>query len=603
MIAKMKKLLLFVANSNATVDEELKELGRLGLVHIVPFQPPRDKSIELINSQIQDAEKALTILDQYPDNNAPVSLDFDSAEESEESFYIRQVLETEEKRVKLQQEQTNLQEELDWFSNWGEVSPSSFSELKERGVFLRLYQISAKELKTLKNREDIHIASQVDGSNQVILVTDKADVKLPYTEVPIPEMEKSEIDASLVHVDAELEKTGLLLSELTSKKELLREAHENWVGRLDLLQVQYGGVTVEGQVHYWKGFIPEEQMDTFIEGADKNHWGYLIEETTEEDAQDVPTLIHTSRWADRIRPVMSFMGLVPGYEELDVSRVFMIFFTFFTGVLVGDAGYGLIFLIITLLVHKKAKFVKKVEFQLLYTLSASILFWGILTGCYFGSETIAHIPFLADLQINKLASFGGNSLFIQKFMFFIGAIHLTIGHLQVGIRYLNSRKALAQLGWIAIIWGLFFLVDQMVLQVADPSFVLWLFVGGALLVALFSSPGTSFVKGILSSLGNLPLHIINGFSDIISYVRLYAVGLSAVLMASSFNHLAIGHGVTTVVANLGAVIILILGHGLNMILSAMAVLVHGVRLNMLEYAGHANVEFSGSEYNPFKLIK
>ena len=95
--------------------------------------------------------------------------------------------------------------------------------------------------------------------------------------------------------------------------------------------------------------------------------------------------------------------------------------------------------------------------------------------------------------------------------------------------------------------------------------------------------------------------MISGFSDIISYIRLYAVGLSTVLMATSFNHMALGDGITTIASGIGAVLVLVLGHGLNMILAGMAVIVHGVRLNMLEYAGHASVEFSGSEYQPFKL--
>jgi V/A-type H+-transporting ATPase subunit I len=97
--------------------------------------------------------------------------------------------------------------------------------------------------------------------------------------------------------------------------------------------------------------------------------------------------------------------------------------------------------------------------------------------------------------------------------------------------------------------------------------------------------------------------VINGFSDIISYIRLYAVGLSTVLMAQSFNEMAIGDGLSSVGAYIGAILILIAGHALNMVLAGMAVIVHGVRLNMLEYAGHAGVEFSGSEYLPFKFIK
>jgi V/A-type H+-transporting ATPase subunit I len=250
---------------------------------------------------------------------------------------------------------------------------------------------------------------------------------------------------------------------------------------------------------------------------------------------------------------------------------------------------------------QQAKFKPRIEFTLVYILSISIMFWGILTGTYFGSEQIAEIPFLSALIVDRLASFGGDDIFIQKFMFIVGAIHLSIGHIQTGLRYINSVKAIAQVGWVAIIWGLYLVVNQMVLGEPAPAIMPWLFAGGTLLIALFSNPGTNFVKGVVRSVGGLPLSLISGFSDIISYIRLYAVGLATVLMALSFNQMAIGDGITTVLSGIGAVIVLILGHGLNMILAAMAVIVHGVRLNMLEYAGHAGVEFSGDEYNPFKI--
>jgi len=590
-----------MANTGTPVDTQLAELGRLGLLHIVPFQPPRDKSIELISAHLHDAEKALSILDRHSVDQAVVA--GKPAEQNDAEKCIRQVLETDDKLVKLQQTKRNLEVELAWFSQWGNVAPSTFTELRAHGVYLRLYEATGKELKKLNDRGDVHVVGEANGLLQLALITDQADETLPFTEVKVPEKDRSAIENALAETTSGIESNERQLIALAAEKTSLQEAQKHWIQRLELLHVQYGGESLEGQVNYWKGYIPEKQMDALIEAADQNGWGYLIEDTTDEDAEEVPTLIYTSRWGQRIRPVMNFMGLVPGYHELDVSQVFMLFFTFFTGILVGDAGYGLVFLLLTLLAHKKAGFAKKVEFQLMYTLSVSILFWGVLTGTYFGSETVANIPFLAKLRVDKLASFGGDNVFVQRFMFFVGAIHLTVGHLQQAIRYINSLKALAQLGWIAITWGLFFIVNQMVLQIPAPDYMLWLFVGGALLVALFSTSGKSFFKGILSSLGNLPLSIINGFSDIISYVRLYAVGLSTVLMASSFNDMAIGDGLTTVLAGLGAVIVLILGHGLNMALAAMAVLVHGVRLNMLEYAGHADVEFSGSEYNPFKINK
>ncbi len=601
MITKMKKLLLFMADSSASVDADLTILGELGVMHMVPFQSARDKSIELVDGQVKDLTKAIALLENN-EGETPLADDTDySTLEKGELTLMEKVLKAEEHRLQLEKQKADLLRDLRWFQDWGNVSPAAVKEVAGRGISIRLYLVADKDLKTIQKRSDVQLLGKLEGQNQLALITEDGNTKLPFDEVLIPENEKEQVENLLKEVNQELAENKQLLARFCPQRKVLEDALEERMHHLNILYVQYGGIAIDGQVHCWKGFIPEDAIDTFVESADKNHWGYVITEPEGEDLEEVPTLVRTSRWAERIRPVMNFMGLVPGYKELDVSQVFMIFFTFFTGILVGDAGYGLIFLVITFLVHRKMKFVKKVEFQLMYTLSASILFWGILTGTYFGSESIASLSLLSKLKVEKLASFGGDNVFVQKFMFLVGAIHLTVGHLQLAWKYNNSVRAIAQLGWVAIVWGLYLVVNQMVLRIPAPGIMIWLFVGGALLVGLFSNPGTSFFKGVLSSLGNLPLSIINGFSDIISYVRLYAVGLSTVLMASSFNQMAIGDGISTVFAGIFAVIILILGHGLNMILAAMAVLVHGVRLNMLEYASHANVEFSGSEYNPFKI--
>lgn len=604
MITKMKKLLLFMAGSNVEVDTNLTTLGRLGVVHVTPFQPAKDQSIERVDTRIQQLRKAISILNRYDNQHSGSfeSIDYRAIERGE-IILLESVLEAEKKRIQLE----NLEEEqtgaLQGYASWGNISANDIDELRERGVFIKLYLLDDRELKNISKRENIHVVGKKGNLTQVVLITQNINERLDSQEVKLPKARLSELKSALTKTIEELSECVNQLKQLHAQKSVLKDALDERIRRLDVRNVQYSGVDIDNLVRYWKGFIPVDAVDKFVEEAEKNNWGYIIEEPAPEETDEVPTLVRSSRWVERIRPVMNFMGLVPGYKELDVSRVFMIFFTFFTGILVGDAGYGLVFLFITFLVHRKQKFIKKIEFELMYTLSASIMVWGVLTGTYFGAGAIAEISFLSNLRISQLASFGGDSVFVQKFMFLIGAVHLSIGHLQVAWKYNNSVKAIAQFGWVAIIWGLFLIVNQMVLGIPAPGIMAWLFIGGALFIALFSNSGTSFVKGVLSSLANLPLSIINGFSDVISYIRLYAVGLSTVLMAASFNQMAIGDGITTVFAGLGAVIILVLGHGLNMALAAMSVLVHGVRLNMLEYAGHANVEFSGNEYNPFKIKK
>ncbi|PCH66480.1 MAG: hypothetical protein COC06_12660 [Bacteroidales bacterium] len=603
MITKMKKIILFMSNSAVEVDAELTLLGQLGVMHVAPFQPAKDESIERVDARIKQLEKAISILNRYDIEPFPgpfETTDFSTIERGEIEL-MEKVLYTENNRIQLEdkKEQENL--DLEWYRKWGNISAEDITDLDKNGVFIKLYLLNNRELKSIQGRENIQFIGKLDNLTQVVLISEDVNNKIDFQEVRVPPMQLDELELSLTKTIEEHINIIKDLQQLHAQKSVLQDALDERIRRLDVRNIQYGGMTIDNQVRYWKGFIPDDAVHKFEKAAKKYSWGYIIDDPAPEEIDDVPTLIRTSRWAERIRPVLNFMGLVPGYKELDVSKVFMIFFTFFTGILVGDAGYGFVFLLITFLIHYKQKFVMKIEFKLMYTLSVSIIFWGVLTGTYFGAESIAEIPFLSNLRIRELSSFGGDSIFIQKFMFLIGAIHLSIGHLQIAWRYINSVKAIAQLGWVAIIWGLYLIVNQMVLGVSAPEFMIWLFIGGTLLITLFSNPGTNFIKGVILSIANLPLSIINGFSDVISYIRLYAVGLSTVLMAASFNKMAIGDGISTIASGFGAVIILILGHSLNMILAAMAVLVHGVRLNMLEYAGHAAVEFSGNEYTPFKL--
>jgi len=605
MITQMKKLMLFMPDSDIDIDVELTVLGQLGVMHILPLQPAKHNSIERVYARIKQLEKAIAVLDRYDEeprlNTEEIDVPDYSQLERGEVFLMEKVLDAENQRIQLKAIEDNLSSDLEWFKNWGNITLKDIKELNKKGFWIKLYLLEDKELKRVSERDDIELVGKLGNLSQVILLTSDNNQSLEAQEIYFPEKEVEQVAELMKKTKADLEENKKYLISLHAQKQILQEALEERKRRFNVRNVQFGGWSFEKQVRFWKGFLPIDVVEKFVETAEERNWGYIIEDPLPEEMEEVPTLVKTPGWAKRIQPVLDFMGLIPGYKELDVSKAFMVFFTFFAGILVGDAGYGLVFLILTFLVHKKKKFAKQIEFGLFYTLSVSIMFWGLLTGTYFGSETIAEWPVLRSLKIEQLASFGGDNLFVQKLMFLIGAVHLTVGHLQLAWKFNNSVKAIAQFGWVAIIWGLYFIVNQMVLGIDAPGIMLWLFVGGATLVALFSKPGTGFISGMLASIGNLPLSIINGFSDIISYIRLYAVGLSTVLMASSFNQMAIGDGVTTVASGMIAVIVLILGHGLNMMLAAMAVLVHGVRLNMLEYAGHTDVEFSGSEYKPFNL--
>jgi V/A-type H+-transporting ATPase subunit I len=152
---------------------------------------------------------------------------------------------------------------------------------------------------------------------------------------------------------------------------------------------------------------------------------------------------------------------------------------------------------------------------------------------------------------------------------------------------------------------MFFVTRYIVLQEPLNPVGIWLVAAGILLVVIFGEQKGKFIKGLFTGLAKLPLSLldsISSFSDIISYVRLFAVGLATVAVAANFNSIAaeVGFGIPS---GLISAFILFFGHTLNIIMGAMSVIVHGVRLNMLEFSGQLGMEWSGVPYKPFQEIE
>jgi len=318
----------------------------------------------------------------------------------------------------------------------------------------------------------------------------------------------------------------------------------------------------------------------------------MIEEPEKTD--EVPSLIRHPFWVKPIKAVMDVIKIVPGYREQDISAFFLIFFSVFFAMLIGDAGYGVIFLALTLFARSKMKAAPAYPFVMLSLLSVCTIVWGTLTGNYFGMPS-RYAP-LSDYQLAWLMEDNN----VMMLCFTIGAIHMTIAHLWRFILLAPSRKCLEQIGWIAVLWSMFFIARMLVVQVPTPSFTYVLLVVGILLVALFMYANKAELKSQWINLAMLPLSLVSALVDVISYIRLFAVGLASLKVASSFNDMALGVGFNHIVAAFFASLILVLGHALNIVLCALAVLVHGIRLNTLEFSMHMGLEWAGTPFKPFK---
>jgi V/A-type H+-transporting ATPase subunit I len=271
----------------------------------------------------------------------------------------------------------------------------------------------------------------------------------------------------------------------------------------------------------------------------------------------------------------------------------LIFFSIFFAMIIGDAGYGLIFFSLTVFAHKKMgkKMHDHTAFFLFYVLSSCTILWGLITGTFFGQE------WYLKAGLKPLIPALINTKVLQAFCFFLGAIHLTLAHLWRALRQLPSLTAAAEIGWIAVLWAAFFLAKTLILGDMFPFFGKWLIIGGITLVIFFSSPQRNILKTIAIGVANVALSLVNNFTDVVSYIRLFAVGLAGVAIADTVNTLAASAGGGNWLISAP---ILLVGHTINFVLGPVGVLVHGVRLNVLEFSSHIGVSWSGVKYQPLE---
>ena len=580
MIVPMKQITLLVSARER--EQALNKLRSLGVLHIKYVQQPASEDINELRLKIEQADKAQAALEGESSANG-------NAERGGE--LTRQVID-------LLSEKENIQRDLDekrdtdsWFQNWGHVSLESINKLRNSGLFLRFYAAAPEQYKELPEEAQVLVFDADKSRVRFVLVSREEDDKLDMPEYPMPDAEVGDLEKQITELEKKLTDIDGHLKKISVKKNDIAAFQADLRKQLEFENVRQS-MAEEDAFTYLEGFMPEDQTDALKKRADQEGWAFIIDEP--DDPSQVPTLLRNKKPIRIIQPIYDFMGTLPGYHEMDVSFLFLVFFSIFYAMLVGDGGYGLIFLAGTIWASRKYKKAPREPFILFYVLSICTIGWGTVTGTWFGSKAIADLPVLSMFIIEPISSFNNSEEsmnFMMKLTFIIGAVQLILARLSAGLKKFPSLTFIAELGWVLILTCMYFVAKLMVLGDPMPDFALTLLIIGAVLVGLFANFQKNVLKGFLVTLGNLPLDIISSFSDIVSYIRLFAVGIATVTVAVSFNDMAGG---------IVAPVVLLFGHALNIILALMAVLVHGVRLNMLEFSGHLGMEWTGHEYKPFK---
>lgn len=578
MIVPMKKIHLIVQKKD--VAAALENLAGLGLVHIEHCQIPEGKPVERARETVEILDQVLAILTPIKDKKTAERCG-DWKEKATEILDLQALIsqhkEFIDKRTK----------RIETWEAWGDFEPQDIRDLAKCGVFVQLYEVpaSVKNVEVPAGAVLREIGKAKGFTRYVCIKLD--DENLPYDRVYPPPVSLSNLKLLQAEEETELEQLNKLLWEETTYFEQLKKIRDAAQYELDIKSAEAGMYDYD-RLCFLKGFIPEDHLLDLQTYAKKQEWGVLVEDP--EDGDDVPTKLKNKEWVNLSKPAFDLIEILPGYSEVDISPVFLVFFTLFFAMLIGDAAYGMIFGLLTAFIQVKfgKKIPDKTPFFLMYLLTGFCIVFGVLTGTYFGQA------WLPD-SIQPVVPWLNETKNIQLVCFVVAVIHLTIARLWAFKQRTPSILALAQIGWLLVVWGMFFVANYFVLGYTMPGFAVPMIGIGAALALFFMAPPWELPKKIGQEAIPFLLGIIGAGTDIVSYIRLFAVGVATVAVADAANSM---WGVASLgIFSYGLFIFL---HLLNMVLALMAILVHAVRLNVLEFSGHLGLEWAGVKYQPLQ---
>ncbi|MCA9398355.1 MAG: hypothetical protein KC618_01315 [Candidatus Omnitrophica bacterium] len=573
----MKKI--FIIMQSKYHKHVLRQLQDLGAVHVEHDKVPSGHGVQKMQDERRKLEQVLAVL-------KPLKKEVEQKTLTEWHSHADGILRYVEEIEEIKDDMNKRQVAIAQWEKWGDFNPDDIRVLKQKGLFVKLCQIPVKQLNNVPKDIILKTVFTAGGQARCVAVMDE-DKDLPFDEVTPPQTGLAEMQSIQL---AEQDKIAELESVIENELCYLRAFETALAKCEDILAFEEASVGMkhDEDLSVLKGFIPAGQSEVLEKTAKAEGWGILIQDPDEDD--EVPTLLKNSKVVNLSKPAMDMIEILPGYNEVDVSKVFIVFFTLFFGMLIGDAAYGLIFGGLTMFAHFKLKdkIKDKTAFHLLYLLTGFTVVWGVLTGTYFGQQWLPDsispvIPWLNDPEN------------LQWLCFTIALVHLSVARIWAFTRRLPSLTALAELGWLLIVWGMYFLANMFVLGREFPLFAKWFFIVGIALSFIFMFPFKEMAKKMPQQLIPFMLGIIGAGTDIISYVRLFAVGLATVAVADAANSMP----GADLPGGLNYFLFVFL-HILNMVLAAMAILVHAIRLNVLEFSGHIGLEWAGLRYNPFK---
>ena len=493
---------------------------------------------------------------------------------------------------------------------WGEFDKARLEQLETLGYAVRYY-VTPKKKFSEEWAELYPLQVVADDNNNVWFVTvAEKGTEYSFPVDPVQAPEGSWKDAQKVS-DSLAAEIAVAKGQILRYKEgiaQMTQGYEKSLVDLDMYLAKAGTETAaENRLTIIEGFAPAENEDKLCLAFDAAGVLYIKEEAKEED--NPPIKLKNNRFVKMFESITAMYGM-PNYGEYDPTPVVSVFFLLFFAMCMGDAGYGLALILIGLAIKKE--WVKIGMFEglggLITTLGVATTVVGFFLGTAFG-VSLPDVEWIPEGARNCMLT--GEIMGYPTQMVLaigIGVFHLCLAMIIKAVGYtqrLGFKENISTWGWLVLILGGIIVGALALLGVMDSGItkiaVIAIGVISALGIFIFNTPGRNPLVNIGAGLWDTYNMVTGIMGDVLSYIRLYALGLAGGMLGAAFNDLGnmvLGDG--GVMGWTFFVIILLLGHVINLLMSCLGAFVHPLRLNFVEYFKNAGYEGKGKTYNPLK---
>ena len=606
MIIPMQKYSFLVYHENYS--DFLSDLKELGVVHIIEKKDEPTEKMQEEFRQVNEIDKLIKFLEKRDVSEVKAKADIPS----DGSELVEEIKDIQHKLEQLHQNLGNRKKELAQLEPWGQFSWDDLGKLKEVGLRPVFYYIPIRKFDTEWEKEyNIGIVSTDERYNYFVLFLEEGQETPELQgaeEVRLPDKTLNGVQAEISSAEKEIEELNAKLDAFAKYGlEPLKKYRNKIQDTLNLESALHNtDDQVEGKVKLLEGWTPETNVQDIEKYLEEKNILYLKSEPHTDEKP--PIKLKNGPFAKLFEPISKLFSL-PSYIELDLTPFFAPFFMMFFGFCLGDAGYGLLFVILATVYKRKVSKEYRPLVTLMQWLGSATVLFGVVTGTFFGLKlSELQVPFLMNVKEMFLTD---DNMFNLALVF--GFIQIIFG------MFLKAINQIKQHGWAFSFatWGWIIVILSTAVMAALDKFhgaeegkkmmfsTLHLILLGiaALGIYIFNHPKRNVFMNIGLGLWDT-YNMITGFAgDLLSYIRLFALGLSSAILGMVFNQLASELSPDVIVVKqLVFIIILVFGHGLNIFMSTLGSFVHPMRLTFVEFYKNAGFIGGGREYKPFRKL-